>query len=183
MEEDFDFFIKSEDYSDFDLLYKISRNNKIKYRYDRSYYIVEYFLTFNILGKKYSKNDFQYFRNIYYEKYKEIQEKKIIIEQLIKIEMSDNSNYSSPYSTNDENEIDDNIIENEENNLMYDYKKKKKYLVYKKSNKILTPPIFVKNKKYFSDSNENSENEIEEYDTCNEIIDNNSSDEEGYLSE
>jgi hypothetical protein len=76
MEEDFDFFIKSEDYTDFDLLYTISRNNKIKYRYDRSYYIVEYFLTFNILGKKYSKNDFEYFRNIYYEKYKEIQEKK-----------------------------------------------------------------------------------------------------------
>lgn len=174
MEEDFDFFIKSEDYSDFDLLYKISRNNKIKYRYDRSYYIVDYFL--NLFNEKYSKNDFEAFQNIYYNKYKEIQEQKIIKEP-IKIYISDNYSLSdsSNYSVNEDSEIEEN---NDEYELTYEYKNKNKnkYIVYTSKNKIPTPPIFIKNKNFLISSNENSENE--EYDTCNEVIYNESSEEE-----
>ena len=168
MEQDFKVFIASEKYSDFNLLYRMSRNNKIKYRFNKCYYIIEYFLENNI---NYSKKNFEELENIYKEFYKDICEIKY--EPKIDIDVlsisSSTSLYSLEYKDDIRNLEDIDTMLDIENNVIIEKDTKNKYILSKSPSNIPKVPIFFK-KSYFKEMYEDNNNYSEEYESCNEDI-------------
>tara|TARA_Y100000389_G_scaffold50722_1_gene46410 strand:- start:566 stop:1150 length:585 start_codon:yes stop_codon:yes gene_type:complete len=191
IEEDFDIFLNSDEYEDYDMLYILSRSNKIKYMFsNKSHYIVDYFLNNTENGKKY--NDYNLLIQIYEEKYKHKLE-YIKNKNILYINVYEN-NFSSTEEEfkSDEDHLINEYPKIEKSNMLYEsYEDMEvtfeeftnnrenvhKYIVNK--NKLPTPPIFIKKKNYFNDNNQDkSDIESEGYDTCNEILSEISSEEE-----
>lgn len=175
MQQDFKTFIHSQSFQDFELLYSVSRNNLLPYKYDKSYYLIHAFIQHFPL--KYSPQNFDSILAFLENDLKDIPNRPLtpVYKEIILPLSHSTSSLSSYFSVNTDIlyiDTKQSSSEEEENcNIDNDSDTEKNVNHYIHNvNNIPIPRMISRNKRQFHDKDDTYYDDYE-YDEFNNEID------------